>query len=700
MQELPDKIDPLNGKKKIKALLDQLNHGLVEREDTLKAALLAVLAGQNLILVGPPGTAKSLVARRIAQTLAPEGGSSDYFEYLLTKFSTPEEIFGPLSIAELKADRVKRNTTGYLPSVRIAFLDEIFKASSSILNALLTILNERIYHNGAEPQHVPLQALIAASNELPHGQEELAALYDRFLVRVFVDYVSPDNLSRLLEKTPEMPELTKLSGVDLAAIRKAAELVSVPPSIVQAILRIWQDHKDAFKEDRREALSDRRLKQVLKLLCVSAATNGRTELDLSDVILLKGCLWNHPENDQKVREIIFGVVRTVCATLPQVQGQVADAEPVIDELEASDIAAVQDSVLKGYRGSGTESDPIRISDVHDLVGLEREEVGLQGYHFRQTCDIDCTGITPWLTIDLKGHYDGGGHCIDFGSEAIGYFLDHLHPSSSMRRVRLIGKSFASKAESCSIEGCSTDRSLVHEAKSCQIVACDADINIVVNAGNCQIVACDAKEHLINSAVNCTINRCRSGRELISNEAIACDINDCVVIFESIQSSYISGVGGIAGGLKQGSRIARCLISGTYARNWVDCFAVACEDSSILSSAFAAKDLDANIGESTFITRAVRGQSTLRDNIVLRQKGEIDGGGKGGKSISPVLFQQRYFENTLGWDFTSTWQWDDAQGRPTLRSVGVDATVDIGRRESINAPMADMLAQQMRANIWL
>lgn len=685
MQELPDKIDPLNGKKKIKALLDQLNHGLVEREDTLKAALLAVLAGQNLILVGPPGTAKSLVARRIAQTLAPEGGSSDYFEYLLTKFSTPEEIFGPLSIAELKADRVKRNTTGYLPSVRIAFLDEIFKASSSILNALLTILNERIYHNGAEPQHVPLQALIAASNELPHGQEELAALYDRFLVRVFVDYVSPNNLSRLFEKTPEMPELAKLSGVDLAAIRKAAELVSVPPSIVQAILRIWQDHKDAFKEDRREALSDRRLKQVLKLLCVSAATNGRAELDLSDVVLLKGCLWNHPDNEQKVREIIFGVVRTVCATMPQEQVQVADAKPVIDELEASDIVAVQNYVLKGYRGSGTESDPILISDVHDLVGLEREEVGLQGYHFRQTCDIDCTAITLWLTLELVGHYDGGGHCINFGSEAIGCLLDHLRPSSSIRRVRLIGKSFARNAESCSIEGCSTDRSLVYEAKSCQIVACDA------------------KEHLIKSAVNCTINRCRSGRELISNEAIACDINDCLVVFESrkISLGFAGGIeGGIAGSLKQGSRIDRCLISGAYARSWVDCFAIFCENSSILSSAFAAKDLDEDKGKSAFVARDVLGQSTFRDNIVLRQKGGVDGGGKDGKSISPVLFQQRYFENTLGWDFTSTWQWDDAQGRPTLRSVGVDATVDIGRRESINAPMADMLAQQMRANIWL
>lgn len=675
-------------KQKIQTLLNQLNHGLVEREATLKTALLTMLAGENLVLIGPPGTGKSLIARRIAESFSHSGEEDknpDYFEYLLTKFSTPEEIFGPLSITELKADRFRRNTAGYLPTVKIAFLDEIFKASSSILNALLTILNERIYHNGSEPQKVSMQALIAASNELPTDQEELSALYDRFLVRGFVDYVSQDNLPRLFEKEEPRPALSKLTEVDLDSIKDSAKSVTIPPEIVQAMQRIWAQHKEIFKEDRREGLSDRRLKKVIKLLCVSAATNGRSEVDLSDVFLLKDCLWNHQTNALKVRELILKTLQSFSRPVPQSQNLLSsaihnaynalptyevakDGKTLIQAQPQSTVwgtssALVQASaklgaVVKGFKGSGTAQDPLLIQTVEDLMDLSRQDVGLKGYYFRQTADIDCSGLSSWTDIPFKGQYDGSGKTIKSNKKA-GMFYD--------------------------------------------LTLCELFSSIQVKSSIKNLKLKDLR--LASTAEGSYITHCFSNVNLVRDTASNCTITDCLIVLdidEIDDDAWGLNFGGIAKILSKGSLVERCFIEGTLESNYSFYgIAAECSDSTVRQCALGRIILT---GGSRLQGRIAGGYiygSKLENNASIdRNPGNGDINGKDGKTVPAALFKQRYFEHTLNWDFETVWQWDDKEDRPALRSVGIGAAPQQAKPAAQQTSTTDLLTQQIRANIWL
>eukprot|EP01026_Neomeris_dumetosa_P047706 TRINITY_DN4104_c0_g2_i2.p2 TRINITY_DN4104_c0_g2~~TRINITY_DN4104_c0_g2_i2.p2 ORF type:complete len:318 (-),score=43.90 TRINITY_DN4104_c0_g2_i2:51-1004(-) len=178
---------------RIKRAIGVMTYGLVERDQEVRLLLLAALSGEHALFIGPPGTAKSELGRRLSKLC-----DGTYFERLLTRFSVPEELFGPLSMRALEEDKYIRQTKGYLPQANVAFVDEIFKANSAILNTLLTLLNERLFDNGQTREKVPLVCLVGASNELPES-EELDALYDRFLIRRKVQQVSAGGLQNLLQ---------------------------------------------------------------------------------------------------------------------------------------------------------------------------------------------------------------------------------------------------------------------------------------------------------------------------------------------------------------------------------------------------------------------------------------------------------------------------------------------------------------------
>ena len=296
---------------RIRLLLKLLNKGLYEKEHVVSLSLLSAVAGESIFLLGPPGVAKSMIARRLK--LAFSGGTS--FEYLMSRFSTPDEIFGPVSISKLKnSDAYERLTEGYLPSASVVFLDEIWKAGPGIQNALLTVLNEKIFRNGNISQKLPLKGIIAASNELPALGEGLEALWDRFMIRYLVDGISnPDSFNQMIasiqNEEPQIDPELSITDEQLAQWHYSRDRVEVSSgifSLIHKIRSLIADYNSkSIKENLYDKLyiSDRRWKKMLNIVRTSAFLNASSSVRYTDMTLFIHCMWNEPDQQSDVIRI-------------------------------------------------------------------------------------------------------------------------------------------------------------------------------------------------------------------------------------------------------------------------------------------------------------------------------------------------------------------------------------------------------------
>lgn len=380
-------------------LLKELCAGLYEREEAVRLALLSAIAGESIFLLGPPGVGKSLIARRLKYAF--RDGTS--FEYLMSKFSTPDEIFGPISIKKLKEeDKYERLTDRYLPGANIVFLDEIWKAGPAIQNALLTILNEKIYRNGDQEMRVNVRGIITASNELPPKNHSLDPIWDRFLIRLEMGNIRQfRNFLTMITETEDVyedpiPDVLKISEQELDEWSERIDRVEVPAEVLNTIqvVKIELDnHNQRSNVTEPVHIYDRRWKKIVRLLRTSAFLNGRDKVDLMDCSLMAHCLWSNPLHREIIREVVGEALRkhgySMAVNLQMLKRETEDFESDVNEeiqvkhiVTSTQLMPVQDEYYELIKdASKFEGNHLLIRQFRQLELEETQVVNFYDQHF-------------------------------------------------------------------------------------------------------------------------------------------------------------------------------------------------------------------------------------------------------------------------------------------------------------------------------
>lgn len=315
---------------KFAATQRELAASMIERDQEIALVLTALIAQEHVLLIGPPGTAKSMLADAITSWM-----DGHKFSVLFNRFTTPEEVFGPISVAGLKADVYRRIVAGKLPSADLAFVDEVFNGSSAILNTMLQILNERTFQNDGTLIRCPLKLCVAASNAWPCDQEggkELGALFDRFAFRKSVRPIATEKgIDRLLWHPKPIKLSTKLTALELAQASAEASSLDFTDEAKEALLAIYRAAK-------AEGIcpGDRRLQKSIKAAQASAWLAGATEVEPDHMEILSHVLWDDPtEQPKKLAEIVGRVANP---TGMKINGLLMEAEEIIAKADLKELS--------------------------------------------------------------------------------------------------------------------------------------------------------------------------------------------------------------------------------------------------------------------------------------------------------------------------------------------------------------------------
>lgn len=398
-----------NIRERMSKLLNKMREGIIDKDESTRLALLCAVAGENIFFMGPPGTAKSMISSRLHKIFKED---TKYFEFLMSKYSAPEEIFGPIKLEGLDRGVYKRRTDGYLPTAHIAFLDEIWKSGNGILNSLLTIINEKKFRNGpAETEEeladekcgkygkVPLQICLAASNEFPASG--LSALYDRFTVRTYVNPVKTNNdLFKLCMDSFDELDVSDVKDIllnvdEIKEWQNGIKKIGLPQEIQEVIVGVRQEmnrlNEEQANSSEKYYVSDRRWKKIVHLLQTSAYLCGRNDVDLMDCQLISYCIWDTARQFDEAKTIVEKIVRE--------HGVGCGSE---------DVQRIEDKIA--LFEADIDSRFYKKNKVQKLV-TERMFDGTMAYKFVKKTKIQDLYVR-YVSTDLKYLYTDNGNKID------------------------------------------------------------------------------------------------------------------------------------------------------------------------------------------------------------------------------------------------------------------------------------------------